>query len=171
MKKILLAIALLSIGIILNSQNLSNDIYSIEKQGGKLINSSTDEIISDSTLEQLLEPEYLGFYSKACRQRKAAKTLWYVNGACAVSTVTCFSMMFYHYYSDATDGPTYAFVCAVLGINSMIATTVTILPPLALTIISNRNLNKVVKGYNQRNNELSLNFGATNNGIGLTLKF
>jgi hypothetical protein len=45
------------------------------------------------------------------------------------------------------------------------------IPSTILTISSHRKLNAVVDGYNQRSSDMTLNFGATNNGIGLTLNF
>ena len=45
------------------------------------------------------------------------------------------------------------------------------IPATILTISSHRNLNAAVDGYNQRSSDVTLNFGATNNGIGLTLNF
>ena len=57
------------------------------------------------------------------------------------------------------------------GILLSLETMVFAIPSTILTICSNRNLNEVVENYNPKTSDITLNFGATNNGIGLTLKF
>lgn len=172
-KTLLLLITLFITGITSYSQNLSNDINTIEKRYGKLIDVSTDEKISDETLMQILDPESFDLYKKARRMHVASIPLWCVSGACLASTATCFSIVAYHQTQndDKANAAVGAVVYTVLGIYSAIATAVAIIPSTALTICSNKDFNNIVNNYNRRNNNLSLNFGATNNGIGLVLKF
>lgn len=173
MKKLSLLITLLIAGLTSFSQSLSNDIHSIEKQCGRLINVSTNEKISDETLMQILDPESFDIYKKARNMHVASIPLWCVSGVCLASTATCFSIVAYHQTQndDNTSAAVGAVVYTVLGIYSAIATVATAIPPTVLTICSNKNFNSVVDDYNSKNNNLSLNFGATNNGIGLVLKF
>ena len=52
-----------------------------------------------------------------------------------------------------------------------VGTVMYAIPATILTISSHRKLNAAVEGYNQKSSDVTLNFGATNNGFGLTLNF
>ena len=58
------------------------------------------------------------------------------------------------------------------GIVLSLSTVTFAIPSTILTICSNNNLNEVVENYNPKtSSDITLNFGATENGIGLMVKF
>lgn len=176
MKKLLFIIGFLFVSLAASSQSLSNDIYTIEKRYGKIVNAETNKKIHKTELQLILDEESYDTYIKARRQHIASIPLWVLTGSGAALSATCFIAAYninksiVNESSDLGKGISFAF-CYVGGIMFSISTVTFAIPSTILTICSNKNLNEVVENYNNSTSDITLNFGTTNNGIGLMLKF
>ena len=161
---------LLFVGLIANSQDLSNNINSIEKRCGRLIDTQTNKKISKETLQLLLDEETFDTYKRARCQHIASIPLWTLSGISA-GTSAYFFIMSNQCYNSNSDSALGFVVFTILGSAMAIGAVTYAIPAALLTIYSNNNLNEVAKDYNRKHNNLNLSFGATNNGIGLVLEF
>ena len=73
-------------------------------------------------------------------------------------------------YIAATASIFYLVGLVVFGVYALVCPP-PVIPAAILTIQSHRNLDNIVEAYNANANDVSLNFGATSNGIRLVLKF
>ena len=160
-----------------------SETIKIKKKHGKIINVDTNEKLSAAELKQILDEESYGTYIKGRNQRIVSYPFWASSAACAASSITLFTFAdiiqndcinnHVHdnnddFYCDNTAG-TIAFW--LMGGVMAVGTIIDAIPAIVLTICSNTNINNAVDGYNKNTTDVTLGFGATNNGIGLTLKF
>ena len=181
MKKSLIMFFLLIISLSSISQSLSNDVLNLERHHGNLRYSGTDDKLDKVALEQILNEEQFSIYEKAKKQHVASIPLWAVTGVTAtVSTFCLYTGIRGHIYynnhpeefgNDVNSGvPMFPIIYMFSAIGYGIS-LVPGIPATILTIQSHRNLDNIVESYNANANDVSLNFGATSNGIGLVLKF
>lgn len=177
MKKILFIIGFLFVSLAASSQSLSNDVNTIEKRYGKIVNTETNKKIHKNDLKLMLDEESYSTYIRGRGQHIASIPLWCFTGSSAALATTSFVMA--NKMKNATannnseefsNGLGFAIFYAG-GILLSLEAVVFAIPSTILTICSNRNLNEVVENYNPNTSDITLNFGATNNGIGLTLNF
>ena len=160
-----------------------SETIKIKKKHGKIINVDTNEKLSAAELKQILDEESYGTYIKGRNQRIVSYPFWASSAVCAASSITLFTVgnriqndcinNHVHdnnddFYCDNTAG-TIAFW--LMGGVMAVGTIIDAIPAIVLTICSNNNINNAVDGYNKNTTDVTLGFGATNNGIGLTLKF
>ena len=182
MKKSITLLTLLFIAMLSFAQTPSETIK-IKKKHGKIINVDTNEKLSAAELKQILDEESYGTYIKGRNQRIVSYPFWASSAVCAASSITLFTVgnriqndcinNHVHdnnddFYCDNTAG-TIAFW--LMGGVMAVGTIIDAIPAIVLTICSNNNINNAVDGYNKNTTDVTLGFGATNNGIGLTLKF
>ena len=181
MKRMLILFCLLIVSLSAISQSLSNDVLNLERHHGNLRYSGTDDKLDKVALEQILNEEQLAIYEKAKKQHVASIPLWAVTGVTAtVSTFCLYTGIRDHIYynnhpeefgNDVNSGvPMFPIIYMFSAIGYGIS-LVPGIPATILTIQSHRNLDNIVESYNANANDVSLNFGATSNGIGLVLKF
>ena len=182
MKRILTLLFLLTVSLSAMSQNLSNDAMILERYHGNLRYYRTDEKLDKVALQQILDEEQFAIYEKSRKQHKVSTSLWIITGVTTVtSTLFLYEGIRDHiYYNNHPEefggqgrpGGTpmfpifYMFSAIGYGISLIPA-----IPAMILTIQSHRNLDNVVENYNTKLTDVTLNFGATNNGLGLVLKF
>ena len=182
MKKSISLLTLLFIAMLSFAQTPGESIK-IKKKYGKIINVDTQEKLSKDDLKLLLDEESYDYYIRGRKQRNISNHLWANSAACAASSIVFFTVgnriqndctnNHVHdnnddFYCDNTTG-TIAFW--LMGGMMAVGTIIDAIPATVLTICSNKNINNAVDGYNQNTTDVTLGFGATNNGIGLTLKF
>ena len=166
MKKLLLIICLLSITFNASSQiKIASNVNTIGKRCGKIINKETGKRISSEDLMFYLDEETYSAYNKGRILHIVSIPFWCETAALAALATTNFIMA-----NNSTNGNAFAFFCA-MGFFWSLGTVMSAIPATTLTICSNAYLKKAVHNYNSRSPEISLNFGATNNGIGFMLKF
>lgn len=177
MKKLLFIIGFIFVSLAVSSQSLSNDVNTIEKRYGKIVNTKTNKKIHKNNLKLLLDEESYRTYIRGRGQHIASISLWCYTGSCAALATTSFIMAHKtmnlpanNEYEESSKSMGFTIFYAG-GILLSLETMVFAIPSTILTICSNRNLNEVVENYNPKTSDITLNFGATNNGIGLTLKF
>ena len=181
MKRILTLLFLLTVSLSAMSQNLSNDAMILERYHGNLRYYGTDEKLDKVALQQILDEEQFAIYEKSRKQHKVSTSLWIITGVTTVtSTLFLYEGIRDHIYynnhpeefgDDVNSGVPmfpifYMFSAIGYGISLIPA-----IPATILTIQSHRNLDNVVENYNTKLTDVTLNFGATNNGLGLVLKF
>ena len=179
MKKVLLSFCLLIISLSAISQNICNDVKMLERHYGNLRYSGVTEKLDEVALQQILNDEQFAMYEKARKQHVASIPLWCVTGVTAtVSTASLAVAISGHiYYNNHPEkfgscggtslyGVFYIFSAIGYGISLVPG-----IPATILTIQSHRNLDDVVESYNANSTEVTLSFGATDNGFGLVLKF
>ena len=182
MKKSIVLLALLFITMFSFAQT-SNEVKEIKKKGGSIVNVETGEKLSKYNLKSILDEEAYDNYAKGRKQRIASYTFWGYSATCAVTS----TLLFVEANSLANDcidnhNHTHEFESGAFCnngnlafwlIGGMMATGAVIyaIPATVLTITSNKNINEAVDSFNQKTSDVTLNFGATNNGIGFTLKF
>lgn len=182
MKKLLTLLSLLIVSLSSMSQNLSNDVLNLERHRGSLRYYGTDEKLDEVSLQQILDEEQFAIYEKARKQHVASIPLWTVTGVTtATSTFLLYLGVHGHiYYNNHPEefggqgrpGGTpmfpifYMFSAIGYGVSLLLA-----IPAAVLTVRSHENLDNLVENYNGKSTYLTLNFGATNNGVGLVLKF
>ena len=179
MKKVFLSFCLLIISLSAISQNISDEVKMVERHHANLRYSGVTEKLDETALQQILNDEQFAMYEKARKQYVASIPLWCVTGVtAAVSTASLAVGISGHiYYNNHPEkfgscgstplyGVFYIFSAIGYGISLVPG-----IPATILTIQSHRNLDDVVESYNSNSTEVSLNFGATNNGVGLVLKF
>lgn len=178
MKKLLFIIGFLFVSLVASSQSLSNDINTIEKRYGKIVNTETSKKIHKKDLKLLLDEESYRTYIRGRGQHIASIPLWYFTGSSAALASASFIMAHKTKNTPAnnnseefSNGLAYAIFYAG-GIVLSLSTVTFAIPSTILTICSNNNLNEVVENYNPKtSSDITLNFGATDNGIGLMVKF
>ena len=176
MKKLLFIIGFLFVSLAASSQTLSNNVNTIEKRYGKILNTETNKKIHKNDLKLLLDEESYRTYIRGRGQHIASIPLWYFTGSSAALASASFIMAYKINQTIAEEGSNFSnslgFAIYYAGgiVLSLSAVTFAI-PSTILTICSNKNLNEVVENYNPKTSDITLNFGATNNGIGLTLNF
>lgn len=162
----------------------SNEVKEIKKTGGSIVNIETGEKLSKYNLKSILDEEAYDNYAKGRKQRIASYTFWGVSTVCAASSITSFTIAntiknncinnHDHSEQDGTwmcDDAPGLFTCWAIGGLFAAGTVIYAIPATVLTITSNKNINEAVDSFNQKTSEVTLNFGATNNGIGFTLNF
>lgn len=182
MKKSITLLTLLFIAMLSFAQTPSETIK-IKKKHGKIINVDTNEKLSAAELKQILDEESYGTYIKGRNQRIVSYPFWASSAACAASSIALFTFAdiiqndcinnHMHGYDEELYCDNAAGTIAFWLMGGMMAAGAIIyaIPATVLTICSNNNINNTVDGYNKNTTDVTLGFGATNNGIGLTLKF
>lgn len=177
MKKLLIIIGLIFAGFVANSQNQSNNICSIEKRCGKIINVETKEKISSEDLMLILDEDTYKTYRTGRTLHIVSIPFWCTTAAFASLTTSSFIMA--HKTLNAQTNSNSEELGNAIGFSLFYAggiimslgTMVSAIPSIAITVCSNAKMNKVVDNYNNKTNDITLNFGATNSGIGFTLNF
>lgn len=182
MKKILILLSLYIVSLSSISQNISNDVLNLERHHCNLRYLGTDDKLDKVALEQILNEEQFSIYEKAKKQHVASIPLWAVTGVTATVSTFCLytgirGHIHYNNHPEEYGGqgrPGGTPMYGVFYMFSAIGYGISLVPgiPAAiLTIQSHRNLDNIVEAYNANANDVSLNFGATSNGIRLVLKF
>ena len=183
MKKSISLLTLLFIAMLSFAQTPSETIK-IKKKQGKIINVDTNEKLSAAELKQILDEESYGTYIKGRNQRIVSYPFWASSAACAASSIALFTVAniiqndcvnnHVHNYEGGDifcDNGAAVITFWLMGGLMAVGTIIDAIPAIVLTICSNTNINNAVDGYNKNTTDVTLGFGATNNGIGLTLKF
>lgn len=183
MKRFFILFAALFISMLSFAQNL-DDVKQIKKQGGMIVNIETNEELSDNELKQIFDEDLYSTYIRGKNQRIVSIRFWASTAACAVSSITSWVVAgllakdCYNNHNHSSDFESGSFCSGnavlawqLIGGSFAFATVVLAVPSTILTISSCKSINKAVDNYNSKSSDLTLNFGATNNGIGFTLKF
>lgn len=151
----------------------------LERHCGDLRYCGMKDNLDQEELRQLLDEESYAIYEKARKQHIASIPFWVVTGVTTtVSTLFLYGGIRGHiYYNNHPEkfgvhGGTPVF--GVFYVISAIGYGISLVPGIPATILtiqSHRNLGNIVESYNANSNDVSLNFGATSNGVGLVLKF
>ncbi len=175
-KSILLLIMALS-SITLYAQNPKNDTTGtfpthLERYYGRLYNGDNGMKMDRTSLQNTLSSEDFTLYRKARRELIAAIPLWTLSGVfltlatnwyCAMIDLTYFHVP----YSDAGGSLVYF----ILGCSALGMSLITFIPAIILTLDSYKKLDHVASSYNQKSYPVSLSFGPTRHGVGITLNF
>ena len=183
MKKSISLLTLLFIAMLSFAQTPSETIK-IKKKHGKIINVDTQEKLSKDDLKLLLDEESYDYYIRGRKQRNISNHFWANSAACAASSIALFTVAniiqndcvnnHVHNYEGGDifcDNGAAVITFWLMGGVMAVGTIIDAIPATVLTICSNKNINNAVDGYNQKTSDVTLGLGATNNGIGLTLKF
>ena len=177
MKRLLFIICLLFVANTASSQIEITNVNTIDKRCGKIINKETGERIYSEDLMLLLDEEAYKAYSKGRTLHIVSIPFWCETASSAALAATSFIMahkmkntVANNNSEEFSNGLGFAIYYAG-GIILSLSTAVFAVPSTVLTICSNAKLKKAVNNYNNTTPEISLNFGATSNGIGLMLKF
>ena len=186
MKKSITLLTLLFIAMFSFAQT-SNENITIKKRNGRIINVETNEKLSKLELKSMLDEESYDSYIKGRNRYIASIPLWAATAIEGAFSITYIAMGYdlkydcinnHDHQQEKENGhdvycenATGAMLYWVIGGFFAAGAVMYAIPSTILTISSHRKLNAVVDGYNQRSSDVTLNFGATNNGIGLTLNF
>ena len=182
MKKSISLLTLLFIAMLSFAQTPSETIK-IKKKHGKIINVDTQEKLSKDDLKLLLDEESYDYYIRGRKQRNISNHFWANSAACAASSAIFFTQanvlandcINNHNHSDEWDSGAFCnngnLAFWLIGGFFAAGAVIDAIPAAVLTISSSCNINKAIDGYNKNTTDVTLSFGATNNGIGLTLKF
>lgn len=176
MKIKIILILLFALGVLgsLHAQQAPSDSLLMRKHG-HLQFAGTSEKLNDSVVKNLLTADDFTLYQQARKKYKIAVPLWVMTGlgfgvATSLHLFGVISML-----SDLNNP--YGFLVGYLiwGVGfagaAIVGTLAFFIPALKLTKSSNALLDSVISNYNQRRTSVSLNFGLTRSGVGLTLNF
>lgn len=174
MKKFVLLIFLILSACLALAQQSPSDSLLMRKHG-HLQFAGTNEKLNDSVVQNLLTADDFTLYQQARKKYKIAVPLWVMTGlgfgvATSLHLFGLISML-----SDLNNP--YGFLVGYLiwGVGfagaAIVGTLAFFIPALKLTKSSNALLDSVISNYNQRRTSVSLNFGLTRSGVGLTLNF
>ena len=186
MKKSITLLALLFITMFSFAQT-SNENITIKKRNGRIVNVETNEKLSKLELKSMLDEESYDSYIKGRNRYIASIPFWAATAIEGAFSITYIAMGYdlkhdcinnHDHQQEKENGhdiycenATGAMLYWVIGGFCVAGAIMYAIPATILTISSHRNLNAAVEGYNQKSSDVTLNFGATNNGIGLTLNF
>ena len=186
MKKSITLLTLLFITMFSFAQT-SNENITIKKRNGRIINAVTNERLSKIELKSMLDEESYDSYIRGRNRYIASIPFWAATAVEGAGSITSFAIANslkndcinnHDHQQEKENGhdiycenATGAMLYWVIGGFFAAGAVMYAIPSTILTISSHRKLNAVVDGYNQRSSDVTLNFGATNNGIGLTLNF
>ena len=182
MKKSITLLTLLFIAMFSFGQN-SNENITIKKRNGRIINVETNEKLSKLELKSMLDEESYDSYIRGRNRYIASIPFWAATAIEGALSITYIAMgcdlkhdcINNHDHQNGNDeycgvGKRTMFYWAMGGF-CVAGAIMYAIPATILTISSHQNINAAVEGYNQKSSDVTLNFGATNNGIGLTLNF
>jgi len=182
MKKSVILLTLLFITMLSFAQT-SNETIQLKKHRGNIVNAATNEVIPNSELKKMLDEDSYYDYIRGKRQRIGSIPLWGSTAACAAVSASCFIISHNliddcnanhnhnHEFEEGAFCNNGALAYWLIGGFFAAGTVIYAVPSTILTISSCRNINNAVDSYNKKTTDMTLGFGATNNGIGLTLKF
>lgn len=182
MKKSVILLTLLFITMLSFAQT-SNETTQLKKRRGNIVNAATNEVIPNSELKKMLDEDSYYDYIRGNRQRIGSIPLWGCTAACAVVSASCYIVTNnlvddcyanHHHDHEFEQGAfcdNGAMAYWLIGGLFAAGTVIYAVPSTILTISSCKNINNAVDSYNKKSTDMTLGFGATNNGIGLTLKF
>jgi len=181
MKKILFSLTILALALSLEAQE-SDSTGSLPMQlarhHGHLYEAEMMGKISLHSSVYLLSPESFNLYYKARREYVSALVLWSVGGVAVTGFLgyaswNLITSAIHTHPTDPnhpTDDLTPLFTEVSLGM-ALGSAILFFTPALWLTLDSYKKINHIVSDYNQRRNHISLHFGPTRYGIGLSLNF
>ena len=186
MKKSITLLTLLFIAMFSFAQT-SNENITIKKRNGRIINVETNEKLSKLELKSMLDEESYDSYIRGRNRYIASIPFWAATAVEGAFSITYFSMgnrlkndciNNHDHQQEKENGHdvycengTGAMLYWVIGGFFAAGAVMYAIPSTILTISSHRKLNAAVDGHNHKSSDLTLNFGATNNGLGVTLKF
>ena len=176
MKIKIILILLFALGVLgsLHAQQAPSDSLLMRKHG-HLQFANTNENLKDSIVEKLLTVDDFALYQQARKNYKIAIPLWTISGT---ALGTAIALLITGIIFDAQYVPEYDVVeTGVLILGGAAGGSLTIgaicflIPAIVLTKRCNKTLDGIAQNYNQRKSSVSLKFGLTRSGVGLTLNF
>lgn len=152
----------------------------LERVRGRLCDRETGMKLDNTSLCQILSQDDYALYQKARRKYIAAIPFWAVSGIClGAATYWWYEAISYHVYFKHTTFPydEYEFYpvddifCGCFCGFAVLVSIVFFTPAITLTLDSFKKIDRVVSSYNQKTNPISLSFGPTRHGVGITLNF
>ena len=175
-KSILLLIMALS-SITLYAQNPKNDTTGtspthLERFYGRLYNGDNGMKMDRTSLQNTLSFEDFTLYRKARRENVAAIPLWVLSGiSLTAATYWVCDLIYVEYFM--VGGPRHFedLIDMIFGGFCFGVSILEVIPALILTLDSYKKLDRVASSYNQKSYPVSLSFGPTRHGVGITLNF
>lgn len=175
-KSILLLIMALS-SITLYAQNPKNDTTGtspthLERFYGRLYNGDNGMKMDRTSLQNTLSFEDFTLYRKARHELIAAIPLWTLSGIFLTLATNWYCAMidltYFHVPDPDAGGSVF---CFILGCSALGMSLITFTPAIILTLDCYKKLDHVVSSHNQKSYPVSLSFGPTRHGVGITLNF
>ena len=144
----------------------------LERVRGRLYNGDNGMKMDRISLQNTLSSEDFTLYRKARRELIAAIPLWTLSGICLTFATNWFCAMIdltYFHVPDPDAGGSLVYL--ILGGFALGVSLITFTPAIVLTLDSYKKLDRVVTSYNQKSYPVSLSFGPTCYGMGITLHF
>jgi hypothetical protein len=139
---------------------------------GRLYNGDNGMKMDRISLQNTLSSEDFTLYRKARREHVAAIPLWVLSGiSLTAATYWVCDLIYVEYFM--VGGPRHFedLIDMIFGGFCFGVSILEVIPALILTLDSYKKLDRVASSYNQKSYPVSLSFGPTRHGVGITLNF
>jgi hypothetical protein len=144
----------------------------LERIRGRLYNGDNGMRMDRTSLQNTLSSEDFTLYRKARRELIAAIPLWVLSGiSLTAATYWVCDLIYVEYFM--VGGPRHFedLIDMIFGGFCFGVSILEVIPALILTLDSYKKLDRVASSYNQKSYPVSLSFGPTRHGVGITLNF